>query len=133
MEILSWLLSLFFIFILLGIVVFQFVTLTDLELDQINSYDASSRINITVLPEFIIQGVHCAILLVTRQWFMLLLSLPHLYHNVNSYMGGRHLVDVTEIFNQLNQEKRQRMLKIVSLLFTFLCSLFWLLWSFADE
>ncbi|KAM5554924.1 protein cornichon [Rosa sericea] len=129
----TWLLSFFFILTLLCLLGYQLVCLVDLEFDYINPYDSSSRINNTVLPEFIVQGVLCVILLITRHWFMLLLALPHLYYNVNSYMKGRHLVDVTEIYNQLSWEKKQRFFKIGYLLVLFILSLFWLLWSIGDE
>ncbi|PRQ59082.1 hypothetical protein RchiOBHm_Chr1g0366251 [Rosa chinensis] len=78
----TWLLSIFFILTLLCLVGYQLMCLTDLEDDYISSYDSSSLINSTVLPEFIVQGVWCVILLITRHWFMLLLALPHLYYNV---------------------------------------------------
>ncbi|CAB4300157.1 unnamed protein product [Prunus armeniaca] len=79
----TWLLSFFFILALLCILGYQLVCLVDLEFDYINPYDSSSRINSVILPEFIIQGVLCLILLIARHWFMLLLALPHLYYNVN--------------------------------------------------
>lgn len=41
------------------------------------------------------------------------------------YMKGRHLVDVTEIYNQLSWEKKQRFFKIGYLLILFILSLFW--------
>lgn len=40
-------------------------------------------------------------------------------------MKGRHLVDVTEIYNQLSWEKKQRFFKIGYLLILFILSLFW--------
>ncbi|BFG21758.1 protein cornichon homolog 4 [Prunus yedoensis var. nudiflora] len=129
----TWLLSFFFILALLCILGYQLVCLVDLEFDYINPYDSSSRINNVILPEFIIQGVLCLILLIARHWFMLLLALPHLYYNVNLYMTGRHLVDVTEIYNQLSWEKKKRFFKIGYLLVLFILSLFWLLWSIGDE
>ncbi|RXI06894.1 hypothetical protein DVH24_026030 [Malus domestica] len=103
----------------------QLVCLVDLEYDYINPYDSSSRINSVILPEFIVQGVLCFILLIAQHWFMLFMALPHLYYNVNLYMTRRHLVDVTEIYNQLSWEKKQRFFKIGYLLALFILSLFW--------
>ncbi|PRQ45397.1 hypothetical protein RchiOBHm_Chr3g0492201 [Rosa chinensis] len=59
-------LSISFILTLLCLVGYQLLCLMDLEDDYINSYDSSSRINRTVLPEFIVQGVFCVILFITR-------------------------------------------------------------------
>ncbi|KAM5556301.1 protein cornichon [Rosa sericea] len=129
----TWLLSIFFILTLLCLVGYQLMCLMDLEDDYINSYDSSSRINRTVLPEFIVQGVFCVILFITRHWFMLPLALPHLYYNVNSYMKGRHLADVTEIYNLLSWEKKQRIFKIAYLFILAILSLFGLFWSIGDE
>lgn len=41
------------------------------------------------------------------------------------YMRRHHLVDVTEIFNQLNWEKKQRLFKLGYLIFILFISLFW--------
>jgi hypothetical protein len=50
--------------------------LSDLESDYVNPYDASSKINYFVVPEFIGQGLLCALFLFTGHWFMFLLMLP---------------------------------------------------------
>ncbi|KAL5571962.1 hypothetical protein UlMin_021559 [Ulmus minor] len=128
-----WLLSFFFILALLLILGFQLVCLMDLEYDYINPYDSAARINIVVLPEFITQGAFCVFLLLTGHWVMLFLSLPYLYYNVRRYMQGDHLVDVTEIFNQLNQEKKNRYYKMTYLVILFVFSLVWLLFNLGDE
>jgi len=59
--------------LLLGLKV---LILSDLESDYINPFDASSRINYFVLPEFIGQGALCALCLFTGHWFMFLLTVP---------------------------------------------------------
>lgn len=41
------------------------------------------------------------------------------------YRQGRHLVDVTEIFNLLTWEKKQRLVKLFYLVFTLFLSVFW--------
>ncbi|KAJ8443791.1 hypothetical protein Cgig2_017272 [Carnegiea gigantea] len=49
------------------------------------------------------------------------------------YMGNQHLVDVTEIFNQLNWEKKKRLFKLGYNIFILFLSLFWLIWSTLDD
>ncbi|KAJ0051658.1 hypothetical protein Pint_00255 [Pistacia integerrima] len=90
--------------------------LTDLEVDYINPYDSAARINMLVLPEFATQGILCIIYLITGHWFMFLLSLPYLHYNVGLYRRRQHLVDVTEIYSQLNGEKKQRLFKLCYLI-----------------
>ncbi|XP_028801207.1 protein cornichon homolog 4 [Neltuma alba] len=131
-EIFLWLLTFFLILALLCLLGYQLILLVDLEFDYINPYDSASRINWVVLPEFIVQGVLCFILLVTGNWFMFLMSLPYLYYNVKLYMTRQHLVDVTEIYNQLKWEKKKRFIKVGYLILLFLVSVFWLVWSIAD-
>ncbi|KAG2405678.1 Protein cornichon-like protein [Vigna angularis] len=65
---------------------FMVLMLTDLEADFINPYDASSRINYFIVPEFIGQGL--------------------------LYMKQQHLIDVTEVFRALNSEKKFRLAKL---------------------
>ncbi|KAK3434505.1 hypothetical protein EUGRSUZ_D01977 [Eucalyptus grandis] len=107
--------------------------LADLEFDYINPYDSSSRINSVVMPEFIGQGVLCFFYLVTGHWFMSLLCVPYLYHNVQSYMRREHLVDVTEIYNMLKWEKKQRLFKLAYLIILLFLSIFWMIMGALNE
>ncbi|XP_028762739.1 probable protein cornichon homolog 2 isoform X2 [Neltuma alba] len=107
--------------------------LADLEFDYINPYDSSSRINRVVVPEFIMQGVLCLFYLVTGHWVMSLFCAPYLYYNVRSYRRREHLVDVTEIFNSLSWEKKQRLVKLFYLVFILFLSIFWMIYTSLDD
>ncbi|KAF9615347.1 hypothetical protein IFM89_022998 [Coptis chinensis] len=133
LDLYSLLLSFFFLISILGIVVYQLMCLADLEFDYINPYDSASRINRVVLPEFIAQGVLCLLFLVTGHWIMFLLSVPYLYYNARLYMRRQHLVDITEIFNQLNWEKKQRLVKLVYLVILLFLCIFWMIYSVLDD
>ncbi|KAG6665532.1 protein cornichon homolog 4-like [Carya illinoinensis] len=128
-----WLFSFFFLLGLLCTLAFQLMCLVDLEYDYINPYDSASRINRVVLPEFIAQGALCFFFLLTGNWLTFVFSLPYLCYNVRLYMERRHLVDVTEIYNQLRWEKKQRFLKIGYVILLVFLSLFWLLSSISVE
>ncbi|XP_058748592.1 protein cornichon homolog 1-like [Vicia villosa] len=97
---------------LLASAFYQVLMLSDLEADYINPYDASSRINYYVLPEFIAQGLFCALFLFTGHWFMFLLMLPLASYHGMLYVRRQHLLDVTEVFRVLNAEKKFRIAKI---------------------
>uniref|UniRef100_A0A0E0RHP3 Cornichon family protein n=3 Tax=Oryza TaxID=4527 RepID=A0A0E0RHP3_ORYRU len=88
------------------------ICLSDLEFDYINPYDSSSRINSVVLIEYALQGALCASFLLTLHWFPFLVMAPVAYYHGKLYMDRKHLVDVTEIFRQLNWEKKYRMIKL---------------------
>uniref|UniRef100_J3NDM6 Uncharacterized protein n=1 Tax=Oryza brachyantha TaxID=4533 RepID=J3NDM6_ORYBR len=90
----------------------QLICLSDLEFDYINPYDSSSRINSVVLIEYLLQGALCASFLLTLHWFPFLVMAPVAYYHGKLYMDRKHLVDVTEIFRQLNWEKKYRMIKL---------------------
>uniref|UniRef100_A0A7C8ZWK6 Uncharacterized protein n=1 Tax=Opuntia streptacantha TaxID=393608 RepID=A0A7C8ZWK6_OPUST len=132
-DLFAWLISFFVLIALIVIVVYQLICLADLEFDYINPYDSATRINQVILPEFITQAGLCLFFLVTGHWFMSLLCVPYLYYNVKMYMGNQHLVDVTEIFNQLNWEKKKRLFKLGYNIFILFLSLFWLIWSTLDD
>ncbi|CAG7867186.1 unnamed protein product [Brassica rapa] len=123
-DIWTWLISFFFLIALVGIIVYQLVCLADLEFDYINPYDSASRINSVVLPEFIVQGVLCVFYLITGHWFMALLCLPYLYYNFQLYSKRQHLVDVTEIFNLLNWEKKKRLFKLAYIILNLFLTIF---------
>ncbi|KAI3823675.1 hypothetical protein L1987_05115 [Smallanthus sonchifolius] len=132
-EILTWLLFFFILIALLVVVIYQLMCLADLEFDYINPYDSASRINFVILPEFITHGVLCLIYLLTGHWVMFLLALPYLYYNVRLYTRKQHLVDVTEIFNQLNWEKKQRLFKLGYLVFLLFITLFWMIYNALED
>ncbi|KAG0473092.1 hypothetical protein HPP92_014516 [Vanilla planifolia] len=104
-----WILGFFLIIALLLLVIFQLMTLADLEFDYINAYDTSSRINMVIVPEFVLQGIFSLLFLLSGHWIMFLFSAPLLYYNARLYQKRKHLIDVTEIFNHLNVEKKRRL------------------------
>ncbi|KAG5601285.1 hypothetical protein AABB24_010926 [Solanum stoloniferum] len=132
-DVWAWLLFFFILIALLVMVVFQLMCLSDLEFDYINPYDSASRINGVVLPEFITQGVLCLLYLITGHWVMALLCVPYMYYNYRLYTRRQHLVDVTEIFNLLNWEKKQRLFKLGYIILLLFISLFWLIYSALED
>nr|XP_027188887.1 protein cornichon homolog 1 isoform X1 [Cicer arietinum] len=97
---------------LLASAFYQVLMLSDLEGDYLNPYDASSRINYFVVPEFIGQGLLCALFLFTGHWFMFFFMLPLASYHVMLYVKRQHLLDVTEVFRVLNAEKKFRIAKL---------------------
>ncbi|KAF6138252.1 hypothetical protein GIB67_019422 [Kingdonia uniflora] len=119
--------------VLLSELLAMLMCLADLEFDYINPYDSARRINGVVLPEFISQGALCFLFLVSGHWVMFLISVPYAYYNVRMYMQRQHLVDITEIFNLLNWEKKQRLFKLVYLVVLLFMSIFWMIWSVLED
>ncbi|GER34564.1 cornichon family protein, partial [Striga asiatica] len=107
--------------------------LADLEFDYINSYDTTYRINIVVLPEYMLQAALCILFLVTGHWTMALFGIPYLYYNVRLYLQRKHLMDVTDIFNMLSWEKNQRIFKLGYIIFLLLMNLFWMMYNALDD
>ncbi|CAN0908652.1 Protein cornichon homolog 4 [Linum grandiflorum] len=103
----------------------QLMCLADLEFDYINPYDSSSRINKVILPEYITEGALCLFYLLTGHWCMALLCAPYLYYNVRLYTRKQHLIDVTEVFNLLHAEKKQRLYKLFYLIVLLFLAIFW--------
>ncbi|XP_009607364.1 protein cornichon homolog 4-like [Nicotiana tomentosiformis] len=132
-DLLSWLFSFFLLVAVLATILYQLMCLADLEYDYVNPYDSASRINRAVVPEFVLHGVLCFLHLVTGHWLMFLICLPYLYYNIKVYADCSHLVDVTEIFNQLPWEKKIRLYKLGYLVILLAFSIFWMVWSIVDE
>ncbi|XP_019444126.1 PREDICTED: protein cornichon homolog 1-like [Lupinus angustifolius] len=109
---------------LLASAFYQVLMLSDLEADYINPYDASSRINYFVLPEFITQVSMCVLFLVTGHWVMFLITLPLTCYHINLYVKRQHLVDVTEVFSVLNAEKKFRLAKLAFYLVLLIITIF---------
>ncbi|XP_020574106.1 protein cornichon homolog 4-like [Phalaenopsis equestris] len=132
-AIIGWLFGFFILIGLLLLVIYQLVSLADLEFDYINPYDLSSRINAVILPEFVLQGTLCLLYLFSGQWMLFLFSAPMLIYNVRLYQQKKHLLDVTEIFNQLNVEKKRRLVKLIYLVILLFLSLFWMVLTLLDD
>ncbi|KAK9154938.1 hypothetical protein Sjap_002418 [Stephania japonica] len=111
-ELILWLISVFVVLALLGILLFQLVCISDLESDHVNAYDSSSRINAFVLVEFIMQGSLTVLYLLTWHWFMFLISAPLTYYHIKQYMERKHLIYATEIFGSIDKEKNRRIVKL---------------------
>ena len=132
-DLFGWLISFFLLIALLVLVTYQLMCLADLEFDYINSYDFSSRINTVVLPEFIIHAFLTCFYLLTGHWIMSVFCLPYLYFNLTLYKQKKHLIDVTEIFNMLSWEKKQRLVKLFYLVLTLFLSVFWMIYTTMDD
>ncbi|XP_062233663.1 protein cornichon homolog 1-like [Phragmites australis] len=128
-----WLTAFFLVVALIVLVIYQLMCLADLEFDYINPFDSSSRINKVVMPEFVLQALLSVLFLLSGHWAMFSLSVPMVYYNYTLYQRRQHLVDVTEIFNQLGREKKRRFFKIISLIVLLFLSLFWMIWSVLSE
>ncbi|XP_028783315.1 protein cornichon homolog 1-like isoform X1 [Neltuma alba] len=103
---------------LLASTFYQILILTDLEADYVNPYEASSRINYFVVPEFIGQAALCALFLLTGHWFMIFLTVPITAYHMTLYAKQQHLLDVTEMFRVVNAEKKYRIVKFALYLLT---------------
>ncbi|KAI4300736.1 hypothetical protein L6164_034076 [Bauhinia variegata] len=109
---------------LLASTFYQVLMLTDLESDYVNPYEASSRINYYVVPEFIAQGLLCALFLFTGHWFMFLMTVPVTCYHVWLYVKRQHLIDVTEVFRVLKDEKNYRIAKLALYLVLLMVTIF---------
>ncbi|CAN6334119.1 unnamed protein product [Urochloa humidicola] len=136
-ELILWLFSFASVMVLVGLTAYQLICLSDLEYDYINPYDSSSRINAVVLIEYSLQAALCASFLLTLHWFPFLIMAPVTYYHVKLYMARKHLVDVTEIFRQLNTEKKYRMIKLAFYFCLFIITIYRLVMTavmlFIDE
>ncbi|KAK7256630.1 hypothetical protein RIF29_30084 [Crotalaria pallida] len=132
-EVFYWILTFALILTLLCILGYQLILLVDLEFDYINPYDSTSRINQVILAEFIIQGIFCFTNLLAGHWFIFLVAIPCLYYNVRLYIKREHLADVTEIYNNLNWEKKKRLFKVAHLVLLFILSILSLVWTLTED
>ncbi|XWS59202.1 hypothetical protein CRYUN_Cryun08bG0101300 [Craigia yunnanensis] len=131
-NLIFWVLCFFINIALLASTFYQLLSLSDLEADHLNPFEASTRINSVVLPEFLLQGLLCAIFLLTWHWFMFLLAVPLSAYHLMLYFNRKHLLDVTEIFRDLNIEKRYRFVKLGIYLVLFTVVLFRLVLSLSN-
>lgn len=105
---------------LMGICMFQLIKISDLENDFINPHDFGSSYNASVLPEFGLQATLTLLMLLSGRWVLAALHLAILGYNVRLVFLQNHLIDVTEAFRQLPQEKKRRFIKLGLYVFIFI-------------
>lgn len=132
-DLFGWLISFFLLIALLVLVTYQLMCLAELEFDYLNPYDFSKRINSVMLPEFYTQAILTVFYLITGHWIMSFFCLPYLYFNFRLYRQKKHLIDVTEIFNMLAWEKKQRLVKLFYLVLTLFFSVFWMIYTTLED
>ncbi|XP_021894054.1 protein cornichon homolog 1 isoform X2 [Carica papaya] len=123
-DLLLWVFSFFVNLALLASTFYQLICLTDLEADFMNPFETSSRVNGLIIPEFILQGVLSGLYLVTWHWFMFLFAVPLTCYHAMLYKKQKHLIDVTEVFRNLNFEKKLRFIKLGFYLILFVVVIF---------
>ncbi|KAJ4829577.1 hypothetical protein Tsubulata_031630 [Turnera subulata] len=111
-NLLLWILSLLMTLALLALLFHSLLCLTDLEVDHLNPFEAAARINKWVLPEFVLQGALCTLFLLTGHWIMFLLAVPVTSYHIMLFVKRQHLIDVTEVFRNLNFDKKYRLVKL---------------------
>nr|XP_009935675.1 PREDICTED: protein cornichon homolog 4 [Opisthocomus hoazin] len=98
--------------------VFQIITLSDLECDYINARSCCSKLNKWVVPEVIGHAVVTVLMLISLHWFIFLLNLPVATWNIYRYImvpsGNMGVFDPTEIHNrgQLKSHMKEAMIKL---------------------
>jgi hypothetical protein len=121
-----WLLAIFLVGYFLFSAIFMFITCTDLEFDYINPIEAAARLNIFWWIESSIHLGFTILLLITGNWFELLINFPLAAFNVHSYMIEKHKVDPATILagDNLRNEKRKALIKLIFFIFCFVLYLY---------
>ena len=110
---LCWLSLFFFLGAMLGMNMYILVCLTDLQNDFMNPHDTANRINKLVMPEVMFHVCLTVIQILMNRFGLVLLHLPVLLFSLRLMYQKRELyIDVTEIFNVLQREKRRRGWKV---------------------
>ena len=71
------------------------------------------------LREYATQGSISALLLLSGNWFAGICHACYSAFNARTFLRGKYMLDVTEIFQAINREKNVRFAKLVFLLLSF--------------
>ena len=110
--VLGWLALFVFLGADLGMNMYMLVCLTDLQNDFMNPHDTANRINKLVVPEVLFHAVVMLVLVMMRRWGLVLVNVPMVLFSFRMYSRKEIYVDVTEIFNVLDREKKRRGWKV---------------------
>ncbi|KXN73553.1 ER-derived vesicles protein ERV14 [Conidiobolus coronatus NRRL 28638] len=99
--------------------IYFIIMYTDLESDFINPIDLCNKLNKFIIPEMAAHLVVSLILIFAGNWLSFLFNLPLIIWNGLKISKGTHLLDPTEIFRNVNNEKKEWGIKLGFYLFTF--------------
>ncbi|KAJ4774680.1 Protein cornichon-like protein 4 [Rhynchospora pubera] len=131
--VLFWVSSFILLVLLVISVVYQLLTLSDLERDYINAHEGVLQVNRAVYVEFSLQLIISVLFLFSGHWVMFLFCIPIIYYSAKTYLQGKHKVSEVDIFGKLNQEKTRRLVKLAMVVVPLCLSLFWLIWSALED
>jgi len=98
---------------------YTLICLSDLENDFINPHDSCKRVNRWVIPELVAQATLTGLLMLSGKWFVGIFQLAVLAFHVRCYIRKEQFADVTEIFKELPEHKKRRIIKLVLYLISF--------------
>ncbi|EFA80847.1 hypothetical protein PPL_06435 [Heterostelium album PN500] len=119
--------------VLLAIVVYELLLLTDLEGNDINSIEFCKKYNKFIMPEYIVQAVFTVWFLVTFRFVLFLLNAPVLYYHFQRYQTRTHKNDPTKVYSHTSKMGNHLMLKLVFYMVMFFIYLFVLLFNFFSD
>lgn len=85
---------------------------------------ASTGPNMPQLPEFGLQAFMTGLMLLTGRWLIGVIHLGILIFNVRQVFMGKHHVDVTEVFRDLNAQKVIRNVKLAIYVVVFIICIY---------
>lgn len=120
---------------LLGISIFNLITLSDLECDYINAANCCGKLNKLVLPELILHGIMTVMMLYNWHTMLFILLLLPLLYLLNRFLsippGNIGYYDPTQIHNRtfLKLSIRETMVKLFFYVGFFFVSMYSLVYS----
>lgn len=81
------------------------------------------------MPEAAIQTGTAVLLLLSGDWFSVLLNLPLVAWNVRKFLNNNYRLDATDIFRTLQPHKNEAFAKLGYALFLFFYYIYCLIWA----
>ncbi|KAL6517180.1 hypothetical protein OROHE_017886 [Orobanche hederae] len=104
---------------------YQLIHLVDYEHVYFIRYDLACVMGRAVLFEFVAQGVLCLLHLITGDWIMFLLCLPHLHYNITLFTQERYM-------DELRWQKKVRLYKLGYLVILVAFTVLRMIWNTVD-
>ena len=98
---------------------------SDLSCDYINPIDLCNKLNPYIIPEMAVHGVTTLLILLSGNWFSLMLNMPILAYNSLKIQKKDTRLDATEIFRTMTRYQRESFAKLGAYLLFF----FWYLYQ----
>ncbi|KNC47356.1 ER-derived vesicles protein ERV14 [Thecamonas trahens ATCC 50062] len=132
-SVLLWILMVVMAAVLLFIMVFFIIELSDLASDFVSPVECCRKLSPIILPEYFAQLTMTVLMLITLNFTAFIINAPLAAYHVYSYQTKSYWLDPTDIFPKIDEKRRVFFIKLGFYLILFFYYLYCMIMSLISD